>query len=410
MTRKLHIGIVGAGIGGLTAALALLRAGIDVDVFEQATEFGEVGAGLQLSPNGTHCLFHLGLESAVTSVACAPKGKEIRLWSTGKRWKLFDLGAQSVAHYGYPYLMVHRADLHALLAKAVQAVKPGCIHLGSRYQGHLESNGSVQLMLEGREQVRFDALIGADGVHSACRASLFGGGSAWFTGCMAWRGLVPASALPAHFSDPVGTNWIGPGAHVITYPVGRGSLINFVGVVERNDWKTESWNARGTTDECLSDFTGWHDDVQLLIRSISHPYKWALLGREPMETWSKGRVTLLGDACHPTLPFLAQGAMMAIEDGVVLARCLACGTEDPADALARYERLRRDRTARIVRASADNAKRFHNPALVNEQGAAEYVEREWTEQKVRDRYDWLFSYDALAVDTAASAPPQQITY
>src|SRR5690606_4998246 len=157
---------------------------------------------------------------------------------------------------------------------------------------------------------------------SACRAQMFGAGTPWFTGCMAWRGLVPASDLPEHLAAPMGTNWVGPGAHVITYPVRRGELINFVGVVERGDWTHESWNSQGRIEDCLRDFRGWHEDVQRIVRAIERPYQWALLGREPMPAWSKGRATLLGDACHPTLPFLAQGAMMAIEDGVVLAQCL----------------------------------------------------------------------------------------
>lgn len=398
MSQKLQkVAIVGAGIGGLTAALALLRAGIDVDVYEQASQFGEVGAGIQLSPNGTRCLFHLGLESAISALAAQPSGKEIRLWSNGRRWKLFDLGAQSLARYGFPYLMMHRADLHAVLVNAVTAIKPGAIHLRTQYKAHAEIEGGVQITFDDREPMRADVLVGADGVHSACRSALFGSGVPWFTGCMAWRGLVPVEALPSRFAEPVGTNWVGPGAHVITYPVRAGRLVNFVGVVERADWQTESWNVRGTTEECLRDFAGWHADVQHLIRCIPQPYKWALLGREPMERWSKGRVTLLGDACHPTLPFLAQGAMMAIEDGIVLAHCLAAAPEAPALALQRYEGLRSERTARIVRGSAENARRFHNPALAHEQGASEYVEREWTEAKVHSRYDWLFSYDALAV-------------
>jgi salicylate hydroxylase len=175
------------------------------------------------------------------------------------------------------------------------------------------------------------------------------------------------------------------------------TLVNFVGAVERRGWEVESWSQQGSTEECLSDFAGWHEDVQLMIRSIATPYKWALMVREPMARWSEGRVTLLGDACHPTLPFLAQGAVMAIEDGFILARCLEAEPRDLRAALARYEQARLLRTSRIVQGSAANATRFHNPQLANEQGAAEYVDREWTEERVKERYEWLFEYNAETV-------------
>ncbi|HSX93310.1 MAG TPA: FAD-dependent monooxygenase [Hydrogenophaga sp.] len=404
MAKAITVAVVGAGIGGLTAALALLRAGIDVQVFEQATRFGEVGAGIQMSANGTRCLFELGLEAPLRAAASVPAGKQIRLWSTGQRWTLFDLGERSVERYGFPYLMLHRADLHAVLVQALNALKPDAIRLGTQVRGHEERGGRVWLDIKGASPVGVDALIGADGIHSACRAQMFGAGTPWFTGCMAWRGLVPARDLPEHLSAPVGTNWVGPGAHVITYPVRRGELINFVGVVERGDWTHESWNSRGRIEDCLKDFEGWHEDVQRIIRAIDQPYQWALLGREPMPVWSKGRATLLGDACHPTLPFLAQGAMMAIEDGVVLAHCLAASPQDPAGAFRRYESLRQERTARIVRGSADNARRFHNPELAHAEGAAAYVEREWTPEQVNRRYDWLFSYDATRAAQEPASP------
>jgi salicylate hydroxylase len=223
------------------------------------------------------------------------------------------------------------------------------------------------------------------------RAALWGRDEPQFSGCLAWRGVIPAAKLPEHLRAPVGTNWVGPGGHVIHYPLRRNELVNFVGVVERSDWKVESWTAAGSVEECLRDFAGWNEDVQTMIRSMETPYKWALMVREPMAQWSRGRATLLGDACHPTLPFLAQGAAMAIEDGPMLARCLR-ETPDPVQALRRYQDARLERTTRIVQGSAANTKRFHNPALASAEGAVAYVDREWNEARVRERYHWLFEY------------------
>jgi salicylate hydroxylase len=180
----------------------------------------------------------------------------------------------------------------------------------------------------------------------------------------------------------------------VHYPLRSGALMNFVGTAERSDWQVESWTERGTTDEALNDFPAWNEDVQTLIRNIETPFKWALLGREPLERWNLGRVTLLGDAAHPTLPMMAQGANMAIEDGVVLARALEAYDHTPA-ALQAYETARIDRTSRLVRAANDNASRFHNPALGNAEGAARYVDTEWQEAKVKQRYDWVFEYDPV---------------
>jgi salicylate hydroxylase len=184
---------------------------------------------------------------------------------------------------------------------------------------------------------------------------------------------------------------------VVHYLVRAGALLNFVGIVERDDWRLESWTEQGTVDECLGDFPGWHPDIAFIIRHIETPYKWALLGREPLERWSVGRATLLGDAAHPTLPMMAQGANMAIEDAIVLARCLARDRADVSAALARYERARLPRTSRLVRAANDNARRFHNPVLGTTEGARRYVEAEWEEARVKERYDWVFDYDATSV-------------
>lgn len=392
--------IAGAGIGGLTAALALLQRGFDVDVHEQAAALGEIGAGFQVGANASRVLFSLGLEQAIRRVCAVPAGKEVRLWNTGQSWKLFDLGETSVERYGFPYVMVHRADLHAILVDAVRALKSSAIHLGSRVERCEHSDDGAALFMEDGRRVAGDVVVGADGVHSVVRRDMFGAGDPTFTGCVAWRGLVPAERLPEHLRRPVGTNWIGPGGHIVHYLVRRGELLNFVAAVERDGWTVESWSERGSAEECSREFAGWHADVQTIIGQLDAPYKWALLVREPMTRWSIGHATLLGDACHPTLPFLAQGACMAIEDGLVLARCLEAHDDVPTG-LAAYEAARIDRTSRVVRGSAENGRRFHNTTLSDAAQAQRYVDGEWQEKKVEERYDWLFRYDATSVSIEA---------
>lgn len=385
--------VAGGGLGGLTAALALLRRGFEVTVLEQAAQLKEVGAGVQLSPNCNHALFALGLEKDVMAVASETAGKEVRLWNTGQTWPLFDLGAVSRERYGYPYLTVHRAHLHAAIARGVEQQTGGTIVLGAKVaQVDAEGSRPVVITTDGR-RFSADVVVGADGVHSVVRRQLFGDDDPQFSGVAAWRGVIEADKLPAHLREPKAINWVGPGAHVIHYPLERGKLINFVGAVEKQGWTVESWTERGTHEECEADFRGWHEDVHTLIRATQVPYKWALMVREPMPQWSRGRVTLLGDACHPTLPMLASGAAMAIEDGYILARVLEKHGEAPEHALLRYEALRKERTARVVRGSAANTRRFHNPALAHAEGAADYVSREWTEERIRERYEWLFEYD-----------------
>lgn len=393
----MKIAIIGGGIGGLTAALALLRQGFEVTVFEQAPELREVGAGVQVSANGTRILFALGLQQAIMSVACEAGGKEIRLWNTGQTWKLFDLGPQSVARYGFPYITIHRNDLHQVLAAGIRRIAPDAIKLGMRCEGIDQTAKGVSIRFTDGATVSADIAIGADGVHSAVRDALFGADKPKFTGIVAWRGVIPAERLPKHLLRPVGTNWIGPGGHVIHYLLRRGELMNYVSVVERSDWQVESWSVAGTVDECLADYQGWNEDVHTLIKSMDTPYKWALMLRQPMEQWTRGRITLLGDACHPTLPFLAQGAVMAIEDGFVLGRALAEYRDDPEAGLLAYENTRRERTTRIVRGAENNLGRFHNPALAHADTAEAYVNAEWEESKVKERYEWLFTYDATSV-------------
>ena len=390
----MRVSIAGGGIGGLTAALALLRMGIDVDVYEQAPELKELGAGVQLAPNGTRVLYALGVGEELKALSCETQSKEIRLWNTGETWKLFDLGAVSVERYGAPYFTVYRPDLIEVLARAIRRLKPDAIHLGAKCTGFTQDGPGVVLRTEDKE-IETDVLVGADGIHSHIRQGLFGPDRPEFTGMMVWRGIVPMDKLPTHMARMVGSNWIGPGGHIVHYPLRAGRLMNFVGALERGTWQVESWSTPGTKEDLLADFRGWHEDIQAFIRGIDTPYKWALMVRAPLEHWTVGRITLLGDAAHSMLPFLAQGAIMAIEDGYVLARCIASFPIEIA--LERYEAARRERTLRTVEGSAANIYRFHNPALADPAEGRKFVDREWQSQRIADRYDWLFNYDATTV-------------
>jgi salicylate hydroxylase len=392
-----HVLIAGAGIGGLVAGLALHQRGFPVDIYEQTPDLKEIGAGVQIAPNGTRVLCALGLRDAMEAIASVPAGKEVRLFSTGQSWKLQDLGAEAEERWGSPYWMVHRGDFHQVLVRAFRERAPGHLHVGARCMGFVQDERGVTLLLGTGEEIRGDALIGADGVHSRIRAAMFEAAQANFTGFMAWRGVVPTERLPERMRRPYGTNWIGPHGHVVTYPLRRGELLNFVAAIERDDWRVESWSEAGTVDECRGDFARWHPDVQELVGLIDVPYKWALLGRDALPHWSVGRVTLLGDSCHPTLPFLAQGANMAIEDGMVLTRALEEHEGDIPEALRRYEAARLDRTTRIVRGALDNVARFHNPKLADPEGAQAFVDAQFEPARVKERYDWLFEYDANTV-------------
>ena len=385
--------IAGAGLGGLAAALALQKRGFDVQVLERASELKEVGAGVQLSANAVRPLFRMGLEKQLRAIASEPAGKCFRLWNTGQTWKLFDFGAESQKQYGCPYFTLYRADLHKVLADAVLAEDRDAVRLDATVVDVAQNGQGVSVTLADGTMLKADVLIGADGVHSVVRNKVIATDRPAFSGCVAWRGVIPVERLPARMREPVGVNWMGPGSHVVHYPLRRGELFNFVGILEKDTWQEESWTAQGTVEECVADFEGWHPDVRLLAGSLKTPFLWALMVREPMANWTADRITLLGDAAHATLPFMSQGAAMAIEDGYVLARCLDKYQDDPAHALQMYQEARIARTTRIVRGSADNLKRFHNPMLGHPGEAEAYVDREWNEQRVKERYDWVFSYN-----------------
>jgi salicylate hydroxylase len=384
--------IAGGGIGGMCAAAALLKRGYDVDIYEQAGELREIGAGIQISPNGNRALDSVGAFAALKELSCKAERKEIRLWNTGKTWKLFDLGPVAVERYGYPYMTVYRPDLLKVLTDVVVALKPDCIHLNARGTHFAERDGRVTLTLEDGRTITGDALIGCDGVNSMVRRLTVDASPPDYADMMIWRGVIPLQKLPKRMQTSMAVNWVGPRGHVVHYPLRDGELFNLAATTEKVPWNETGWTAEGTSAECHKDFEGWHDDIHVMIDAAPKLVKWAYLVRKPLSRYSFGKVALLGDACHPTLPFLAQGAVMALEDGVILARCFDAYAS-VEDALVAYENARLLRDNRMVEGSSENTLRFHNPAYLDPTTADDYINREWSREAIADRYEWLFTYD-----------------
>lgn len=394
----MRIGIVGAGIGGLSAAIALARAGFSVEVIEQARQLEEVGAGIQLSPNATRVLETLGALDRLKPVASSPESLDLRFGPSGRRIFSIPAGEKAIDRYGSPYLHVHRADLIAGLRDC--AVAAGAkLTLGARVIEVLAENGSVRAGLATGAVERFGMLVGADGLHSVVREKTITHDSARFTGCVAWRMVVPTDGLGGMFEPARATVWVGPGKHAVTYPLRGGREVNFVGVTEADDHSTESWSEVGDVAKVARDFEGWPDPVTSVIRQASTCHRWALFDRDPLPAWSRGRITLLGDACHPMPPFQAQGAAMAIEDAWALADCLAAYANDIPEALARYERRRKPRTRRVMRSARANRGVFHRSSMWSQ--LATYGPM-WLADRiapfiVRSRQDWIYGHDETAV-------------
>jgi salicylate hydroxylase len=390
---KRKILIAGAGIGGLNAAANLLKAGHDVTVFEQAPELTEVGAGIQMSANAMHGLIHLGLGPAIGQIGVRPQAYVFKLFDTGEIIQRFPLSDEHERLNGAPYVQMHRADLHNLLAAKVRALAPDTIRLNHRVMGFRENAQGVELRFAEGGAAHGELLIGADGLKSIVRQQIAGNVPATYTGDAAWRVTLPAKRVPRGLVDEVMSVWMGPGGHFIAYYIrGGGALLNFVGLVETPEVSEESWTAKFPWAKFKRDFTGWHDDVQTLIDAADRDecYRWSLFSRPAISNWSTERVTLLGDACHPTLPYLAQGAAMAIEDGVVLTRALDMSSSI-GEALRIYQRNRIGRTSRIVEQSTANRVLFHMRDTheirahfaKTDEGAA--------------RNTWLYSYNPLTI-------------
>ncbi len=389
--------IAGGGIGGITAALCLLDAGIEVEVYERAAALGEVGAGIQISPNGVKVLLRLGLKPALDRIAFRPEALEMRMGASGT--KLFAIPMRDVAEqrFGAPYYHIHRADLMTVLSDALRERGPHAVRLNKNLVAFERTGRGIRATFADDTPADGDVLIGADGIHSRVRERVFGAEKPRFTGNVAWRVVVPATARLKELVPPTACIWVGPGRHAVTYYLRGGKLINFVGVVERNDWQNESWTERGDKGELAADYAGWAKPIEAIIADAAECYRWALFDRDPLPKWSDGNVALLGDACHPMLPFLAQGAVMAIEDAWVLSRKLKAATNAP-EALAAYEAERKPRTTRAQRGARRQMGLYHKrgwAAQLTTYGPM-WLAAHLAPSVVHSRNDWLYSHDVTA--------------
>ncbi|MDX3639650.1 FAD-dependent monooxygenase [Streptomyces sp. MB09-02B] len=353
MAPKVRITVVGAGIGGLAAALALTRKGHQVRVHEQAPELKEAGVGMHLGPNGSRILQRWGLGERLRASAVRPAAMEVREWSGGTTLVRRPMGEEWLAEFGAPYYTVHRADLHTMLA---EALPPGTVRVGHRLERFTDTGEVVRLEFADETTAETDVLIGADGVHSVVRRAVAGPDTAVFSGQSAFRGLIARDQVPGLPGDTL-LLWAGPDARLLVYPVRGGRFLTFVAVVPDPHRRLESWSEPGDLDTLDAVFSGWNPDVKSLIAAVRETRRWALYDREPLTRWSHGAVTLLGDAAHPMLPHHGQGVSQAVEDAAVLAHCLdALDGAAPAtgatrrriaDALRSYEAVRRPHTTRV---------------------------------------------------------------
>lgn len=384
-SRKLSVAVVGAGMGGLAVAATLRRVGIDVAVYEQASRFGRIGAGIQMMPNSMKVLRGIGVEDRLRQVAFAPYSHLNRIGDTGEITRELPMPEDL---YGAPYLCMHRADLHDALASAV----PGeIIHLGKKLIGLDQVGGRVTLRFDDDTVAVADAVVGADGVHSTVRDIVVGPDAPIHKGRIAYRAVFPASLMGGFDIGRSRTKWWGTDRHIVIYYTTKAkSEVYFVtSVPEEAGWVTrESWSAKGDVKELRAAYDGFHSDVRNVLNACPDCHKWAILEREPLRRWSDGRVVLLGDAAHPMTPYMAQGAATSIEDAAVLARCLdEVKGDDIEGAFRRYEAHRKPRTSVVQAISSANT---------------------WMKEGTSDT-SWLYGYDAwnAPLDQPASHPRAQ---
>lgn len=392
----MRVVIAGGGIGGLTAALACLRFGLEPVVLERSPVLTEVGAGIQLSPNAMHVLTALGLDAGLRQTGVEPEALEMRLGDSGRLVVSIPAGPAMQQRHGAPYLHVHRQDLVAALSRLLEMRAPGALQTGGTVTGIRADPAGVEVTLDTGLQIPGDVLVGADGIRSTVRAHLLPQARARFTGQVAWRAVLPLTGLPEALTRPRATVWVGPGRHLVTYLVRSGTALNVVAVEEQPGWEIESWTEPGDPAQLQAAFAGFCAPVRQALARVGPCHRWALHDRAPLERWVRGRIGLLGDACHPMLPFQAQGAAMAVEDAWVLARSLR--DLGPQDGLEAYAARRLPRTARVQAAARANAGLFHRRSALAR--ALTYgpmaIASRLLPGLIASRQDWIYGHNVVA--------------
>jgi salicylate hydroxylase len=388
----MRVAVVGGGLGGLAAAGFLVRAGVgEVTVYEQAAALGEVGAGIQVPPNAVRLLRRLGIDEQLDRAGVRlHTGWTMRRWQDGTPLYSQELGDACERRFDAPYYVCHRAGL----LDALRGVLPEeTVHLGARCTGAVQQDEEVELTFEDGSTARADVAVGADGIHSVVREAVATPEPPRFSQLAAYRSMVPADQAPPGTLEPGFTVWLGPGRHVVHYPVSGGREVNVVAVVPAGDWRTESWVAEGEVEAFRAEFAAWAPDLRDLIGEADRTWLFALYDREPLPTWTSGRIALLGDAAHSMLPFLAQGAAQAFEDAAALAGCLrGAGDAGAPVALRRYETFRMARASEVQRLSRGRPDLNHL-----EDGPEQRLrDRELAAQDPLDHNGWLYGYDVEA--------------
>lgn len=406
MRTNMRIGIVGGGIGGVALAGSLLQRGFEVRLFERAPGFGEIGAGIQMTPNAVKVIKSLGLLDKMLAAGFLPQSLVGRNWRSGRESFRTPLIETCPVLYDAPFIHIHRADLHAILASLVPE---SVANFGVSCTGVRQDKSTAVASFSDGSEYEADLIVGADGVRSVVRSALFGPEAPRFTGHMCYRAVVPTGGVVDYVS-PDASFWFGPHSHVVTYYVRGGKAVNIVAVAETKEWVEESWNAPSSKEEMLGAFRGWHRNVETLFSKVDQVYKWGLFDRDPMTSWSKGRITLMGDAAHPMLPFLSQGAAMAIEDAYVLAESLKGHGGDVASALRDYEAERLPRTSRVQLEARERGRTYHLPSPLAQakRDFMYWLRGLFNPQATGIQANWVYQYDARAFRPNLSDKPRLV--